>query len=253
MSNLTDLIGYGLAASRPAAGVPGRLFYASDTDTLSRDNGATWDDLPSTASVAALDDIGDVDAATPSDGDVLTYDSATSTWGAAAPSGGSGGMLALINAVSVGAGGQANVSFTSIPQTGGDLILVGTAWSMTAAASDRLILKETVANYLCQSASQAMAGDICQVSAASSTANSAKSGVEVTLYDYANALAVPDGTAQVIGEIRGMGLIQGVGWINRREACAFQLSNISALQLTMNSGSNIGAGSKFALYRRAVA
>lgn len=35
----------GLAAARPAAGTAGRLYYATDTDTLSRDNGVSWDDL----------------------------------------------------------------------------------------------------------------------------------------------------------------------------------------------------------------
>lgn len=35
----------GIAAARPAAGTAGRLYYATDTDTLSRDNGVSWDDL----------------------------------------------------------------------------------------------------------------------------------------------------------------------------------------------------------------
>lgn len=45
MTLLEVVIGYGLAASRPAAGIPGRLYYASDTLTFSRDNGASWDTL----------------------------------------------------------------------------------------------------------------------------------------------------------------------------------------------------------------
>lgn len=35
----------GLAAARPAAATAGRIYYATDTDTLSRDNGSGWDDL----------------------------------------------------------------------------------------------------------------------------------------------------------------------------------------------------------------
>lgn len=35
----------GLAADRPAAAVAGRLYYATDTDTLSRDTGAAWETL----------------------------------------------------------------------------------------------------------------------------------------------------------------------------------------------------------------
>lgn len=39
----TGVIMYGVAASRPAAGTEGRLYYSTDTDILERDNGATWD------------------------------------------------------------------------------------------------------------------------------------------------------------------------------------------------------------------
>jgi hypothetical protein len=44
-TNFEDLIDYDTFANRPAVGVPGRLFYASDTDALYRDNGSTWDQL----------------------------------------------------------------------------------------------------------------------------------------------------------------------------------------------------------------
>ena len=42
-------------------------------------------------SVAALDDIGDVNAPAPADGDVLTWDAVPGEWVATAPSGGGGG------------------------------------------------------------------------------------------------------------------------------------------------------------------
>jgi hypothetical protein len=48
----------------------------------------TWATPAGGGSPAALDDLTDVDAAAPSDGDVLTYDTGTSEWVAAAPSGG---------------------------------------------------------------------------------------------------------------------------------------------------------------------
>lgn len=41
----TAIIMAGVAASRPAAGTAGRLYYATDTDTLSRDNGSSWDSV----------------------------------------------------------------------------------------------------------------------------------------------------------------------------------------------------------------
>lgn len=42
---LADVIGYGLASARTTASIEGRLFYATDTGMLSRDNGSSWDDL----------------------------------------------------------------------------------------------------------------------------------------------------------------------------------------------------------------
>lgn len=42
---LSDAFGYGVASSRPAAGIPGRVYYATDTSALSRDNGTSWDAL----------------------------------------------------------------------------------------------------------------------------------------------------------------------------------------------------------------
>lgn len=43
---LSDSFGYGVAASRPAAGIVGRVYYASDTAVFSRDNGTSWDTIP---------------------------------------------------------------------------------------------------------------------------------------------------------------------------------------------------------------
>lgn len=39
------LLQVGTAAARPAAGVLGRIYWATDTFVLSRDNGTTWDDI----------------------------------------------------------------------------------------------------------------------------------------------------------------------------------------------------------------
>ena len=52
-----------------------------DTDTIS------FDELAAGSSIAALDDIPDVNAPSPSDGDVLTWDSTPGEWVAAAPTG----------------------------------------------------------------------------------------------------------------------------------------------------------------------
>ncbi len=49
-TNFEDLILRDAATSRPAAGVPGRLFYDTTNNKLQRDNGSTWDDVAETAS-----------------------------------------------------------------------------------------------------------------------------------------------------------------------------------------------------------
>lgn len=56
---LSGVIGRGLASARPTAGTAGRLYYATDTSTLSRDNGSTWDDLtfPGTTDHATLSNL----------------------------------------------------------------------------------------------------------------------------------------------------------------------------------------------------
>lgn len=44
----------GLAASRPAAGVVGRYYFATNTKVWSRDNGATWDEVAGGLDEAAV-------------------------------------------------------------------------------------------------------------------------------------------------------------------------------------------------------
>ena len=63
---LSDVIGRGLHSAIPAAGVAGRLFYETDTLTLFRDNGATWDSVEAVAGVADI-----LDLATAEDDDTL--------------------------------------------------------------------------------------------------------------------------------------------------------------------------------------
>jgi hypothetical protein len=43
---LSDAVGYGIASARPTARIAGRLYYATDTQALSRDNGTSWDSIP---------------------------------------------------------------------------------------------------------------------------------------------------------------------------------------------------------------
>jgi hypothetical protein len=59
----------------------GMVSYLKDTNQLEKYDGAAW--VPVIA--LDLDDLGDVDAATPSDGQVLTYNNTSGNWEAATP------------------------------------------------------------------------------------------------------------------------------------------------------------------------
>jgi len=54
-TNFEDLILRDITANRPAAGVPGRLFYDTTLSKLERDNGASYDDVAETAGGAGSD------------------------------------------------------------------------------------------------------------------------------------------------------------------------------------------------------
>lgn len=115
---ILDYLGSGAIADRPAtpdlyAGSLG-LWFATDTEVLSLWDGSTWTDVSGSAVnsvngltgtvVLALDDIDDVDAAAPSDGDVLTWVAANSAWEPAAGGGGGGADRSTVTAVSSSSG-----------------------------------------------------------------------------------------------------------------------------------------------------
>lgn len=84
--SVVEYLGKGLAASRPASpslssGAIG-LYWATDDEELSLWDGSTWqeDIAGGVAPAFALDDLTDVDAPTPADGDRLTWDSGAGAW-----------------------------------------------------------------------------------------------------------------------------------------------------------------------------
>lgn len=98
---ILDYLGSGNVADRPATpnlytGSLG-LWFATDTEVLSLWDGATWTDVTGSAVtsvngltgtvVLALGDLDDVDAAAPSDGDVLAWNSADGEWQPSPPGG----------------------------------------------------------------------------------------------------------------------------------------------------------------------
>lgn len=50
MSTLASVVLEGVVASRPTAGIPGRIYYATDVGLIYRDNGTSWDDVTPTGS-----------------------------------------------------------------------------------------------------------------------------------------------------------------------------------------------------------
>ena len=45
MSTLASVVVRDVIANLPAAGIPGRLFFSTDTHTIQRDNGSSWDTI----------------------------------------------------------------------------------------------------------------------------------------------------------------------------------------------------------------
>lgn len=99
MTSLAVLIGRGLLSVRPAAGTPGSIYYATDTATLYRDNGSSWDSIEGAGGLAnPMTTAGDIITggvsgapqrlAVASDGDVLTLVSGAPAWAAAGGGGG---------------------------------------------------------------------------------------------------------------------------------------------------------------------
>lgn len=61
MSRIGELIMRGTHASRPSAGIDGRLYYETDTNTLYRDNGSSWDSVEGSGGFTSpLTTVGDI-------------------------------------------------------------------------------------------------------------------------------------------------------------------------------------------------
>jgi hypothetical protein len=100
---LSDVIMEGVAASRPAFSIPGRLYFATDTEALYYDTGSAWINVtPSGGLTNPMTTAGDVIVggaagaparlAVGSSGQVLTVVSGAPAWAAAGGGGGGGGF-----------------------------------------------------------------------------------------------------------------------------------------------------------------
>ena len=57
MSTLASVIIRDVIANLPAAGIPGRLFFASDTGAALRDNGTSWDAVTTSPGTLTTEDV----------------------------------------------------------------------------------------------------------------------------------------------------------------------------------------------------
>ena len=82
MPLVRDIIQRGDTASQPlATTVPiGTLYFDTDSITLYRSNGTTWDSVEGVSAMPPLDDLSDVVITTPLNLEVLTYDTGSGTW-----------------------------------------------------------------------------------------------------------------------------------------------------------------------------
>lgn len=96
------------SVATPAAGKQNFFIDSADHKIKRKDSGGTVTDLEAAGSLA-LDDVTDVNAPSPADGDVLTYDSGSGDWINAAPGGGGG--LTLLE--SHAAAASASLDFTA--------------------------------------------------------------------------------------------------------------------------------------------
>jgi hypothetical protein len=86
----------------------------------------------------SLDDLTDVDLTGLADGDILVYDSGSTTWLPEAPSG-SGGAFVLLDEVIISGSPAASIEFTAIDQSHKDLKLVASLASDRASNNSDLI------------------------------------------------------------------------------------------------------------------
>jgi hypothetical protein len=121
LSTLQSVIAEGTAASRPAAGIAGRLYFAVDTTTLYYDNGSTWD----TWATGGGGSPNFADAETPSG----TIDGVNTTFTLAHAPSPAASLILVMNGITLREGGgndytlsTSTITMASAPETGTILI-----------------------------------------------------------------------------------------------------------------------------------
>jgi hypothetical protein len=238
--------------AEPALGNP-----ATDGDVLSS-TAAGVRSWITPAGAAALDDLTDVTITTPATGDLLTYDNSTSTWINQAPSGGSGAWTQI--AIQTLASAAASVTFSSIPGTYRELLILWLAMNTGANAEEPMLLRangDTGSNYdwgsmlldytgiqtNAQVAHGATSWQICNTPGTTAAAGSASSG-SITLPYYANT-SVRKGMIGYGQQQRDDTTSYGRNWpITGRWRSTSAITSLTFLSTT----NNLAIGLTFALY-----
>jgi hypothetical protein len=118
----------------------GQELWVEDETIKIRYVSSSWVEIAST--VSALNDLTDVNAPTPGDGDVLTWDNGADEWVPLPPTGGGGGgsSLTLISSTTT-SGSATSVTFSSIPGTYKELIVRVFGRSQGSTDNDTVILR----------------------------------------------------------------------------------------------------------------
>lgn len=219
-----------------------------------------WLPLPG-GGVSDLDDLTDVDLTTdtPSDGDALTFDSASSLWVPAAPSLGGGGDLVQLDQVTLGTA-AADVTFSSIPATYQDLFVVAEARLSNGGNNHDLHMQvgattpDTGSNYFWTQSyieatvARTQQGPVTSARVGQPQAAGRTAGffsiVEVTIGSYATTGRGRWGMATSRDYDR-----HGQSWFNWTNTAAA----IGTLKFFNPSGGNLVAASRFTLYGRGTA
>lgn len=252
-------------ASRPSASaVPeGTLYSCTTHDLVYQSTAGSWGTWLTAGggSVAALDDVGDVNAPTPSDGDVLTYDTGGGEWIASAPTGGGGGDLTFLSETVLGSA-NAEINVTGISTSYRDLIIVGRFRSATASTKVvRMRLGDSSAidtgnnysynrNYngtLANGASQTTGVSYIEAGAlpgSGSTAGYFGAG-RWELIDYASTARSRVVFGQTFDDANDGNFMNSVGGMWRNVTAA-----VERVRLLVDDGSNFDTGSAMAVYGR---
>jgi hypothetical protein len=199
---------------------------STDGQVLTSDGlgGSAWEAVSGGSST--LDGLTDTTLTSPSDGQVLTYDNASSKWINAASAGG-GGKVALETITNTTAG---TFDFNSISGDYRRLHIHGYVRSDTASTSDRLRVNlngtttgyRFTQNFSQDSGSGAAGGatpDIASVAGGTAPANE-YSSVHIIIEDYADTVPVKNVQSTFSGGITSASVLTGLGFVRSSTTAA---------------------------------